>query len=63
MREKNIYCPLCGQKVARYDGHAKMNVIVNCKKCNKQVVYVVRTGITQTRPIPPRATSSGVRFY
>ena len=62
-REKTIYCPICKQKVAKYDGHSAMNVIVNCKKCNMQVVYWVEEQKTKIRPIPPRNTSSGMRFY
>ncbi len=63
MERKNINCPACGDKVATWDGRSSMNVIANCKKCRKRIVYHVDTGETDIKDIPPRSTSSGMQFY
>lgn len=60
--EKIIYCPRCGRKVATWDGRTSINLIVNCKKCKKRVVYHVSTGETEIKNIPPRKCSSGLTF-
>lgn len=60
---KTIYCPKCNRKVATYDSRSKSNVIVNCKKCRKRVVYHVENGEIEIKPIPPRNCSSGMTFY
>ena len=60
---KTIYCPKCKRKVAEWDGRSTINVIENCRKCNKRVVYYVDSGKTEIKDIPPRQCSSGMRFY
>lgn len=60
---KIIYCPRCGRKVATYDGRSTINVIANCKKCRKRVVYYVDTKKAEIKPIPPRNCSSGKTFH
>ena len=58
-----IYCPNCNEQVLELDGRTSMNITGKCKKCNKLIVYDVQTKEVKMRNIPPRATSSGVRFY
>ena len=60
---KTIYCPKCGRRVATWDGRSTINISVKCKKCNKLVVYNVENEKTEIKEIPPRTTSSGMRFY
>ena len=60
---KTIYCPNCGRKVATWDGRSTINVIANCVNCVRRVVYHVDTGTTEIKDIPPRVSSSGMRFY
>ena len=60
---KTIYCPKCGRKVATWDGRSTINISAKCKKCNKLVVYNVENEKTEIKAIPPRTTSSGMRFY
>ena len=60
---KTIYCPKCNRRVAEYDGKASNNVVVNCKKCSKRIVYYFETGETIAKPIPIREQGSGKRFY
>lgn len=59
---KTIYCPRCGRKVTTWDGRSTINIVSNCKKCRKRVVYHVDTEKTEIKDIPPRNTSSGMRF-
>lgn len=59
----NIYCPLCKRKVAIYSVNATMNIDVKCRNCNKLIIYKPKTKETIVREMPPRATSSGMRFY
>lgn len=60
---KTIYCPRCRHKVSQWDGRSTINVIAHCKNCRRRVVYHVDTGITESKPIPPRVSSSGMTFY
>ncbi len=60
---KTIYCPRCGRKVMTYDGRSVIDRIANCKKCKKRVVYHVDTDKVEIKPIPKRASSSGMTFY
>lgn len=60
---KKIYCPKCGRKVATWDGRSTNNISVKCKKCNKLVVYDVVNKNAEIKEIPPRTSSSGMRFY
>ena len=59
---KTIYCPRCKRKVSVWDGRSSINVIANCKKCKKKVVYCVDTGEVKIKNIPERTTSSGMMF-
>lgn len=61
--EKNIYCPSCSRRVSRWDGKATIEIIANCKKCKKRIVFNPRSGNIKIKPIPPRTTSSGMTFY
>ena len=63
MDARVIYCPKCRRKVARWDGKSKINVIVNCKKCKKRIVYHVDKLETEIKNIPQRNLSSGKTFY
>lgn len=59
---KTIFCPQCKRKVAHYDGKSTINVIVNCQKCRKRVVYHINTDTTEIKDIPLRHCSSGKCF-
>lgn len=61
-KQKTIYCPRCGSKVATWDGKSTMNVMAKCNKCRKRIVYYVDTGEIDIKDIPARSTSSGMRF-
>lgn len=63
VESRTIYCPQCGRKVATWDGKTTINVIANCKNCNKRVVFHVDTTKTEIKKIPQRNTSSGMTFY
>lgn len=63
MAELKIYCPRCKKKVATWDGKSGINVIVNCRKCNKRVVFDVQTREIKLKDIPKRNTSSGKTFH
>lgn len=62
-KQKIIYCPQCGRKVATYDGRSTINIVANCRKCKKRVVYHVYSGETTIKDIPQRTTSSGMTFF
>lgn len=59
---QKIYCPKCSHRVGAWDGRSKINVIVNCKNCNKRVIFDVETKETIVKDIPLRATSGGKSF-
>ena len=63
LEPKTIYFPKCGRKVATWDGRSTINIVDNCKKCRKRVIYHVDTEKTEIKDMPPRETSSGTRFY
>ena len=58
-QKKSVFCPNCNSKVATWDGRSTIDVIVNCRKCYKRVIYRVATGETEIKRIPIRGTSSG----
>lgn len=60
---KKIYCPKCSRKLGVWDGKTKTNVIVDCRKCQKQIIYHPLTAHREIKPIPPRNTASGVTFH
>jgi len=62
MQEKIIKCPICKERVAVYDGRTTSDIIARCGKCRKRIIYRIQTGRTEIKNIPPRATSSGMRF-
>lgn len=59
----NIYCPRCKRKVATCSSRGSLAIDVKCKRCEKLVIYIPKTKETLIKPMPPRATSSGMRFY
>lgn len=61
--KKTIYCPLCGRKAMDVDEKSEMDFYSKCKKCNKIVYYHAETKKVETKNIPERTTSSGMRFY
>lgn len=61
--KKTIYCPLCGRKAMDVDEKSEMDFYSKCKKCNKIVYYHAETKKVETKNIPERTTSSGIRFY
>lgn len=54
-----ICCPYCGKSVARYDGKGLIDVVADCKKCEKRIIYHIKDKSIETKKIPKRATSSG----
>lgn len=62
MERITIYCPECGRRVAEWDGRSTTNVIVNCRKCRKRVVFDVNTMRTTIKEQVSRASASGIRF-
>ena len=59
-KSKSVFCPRCDRKVATWDGRSTIDVIVNCRKCNRQVIYRVDSGETELKKIPARGSSSGL---
>ena len=62
MKQKKIYCPRCGRKIATYDGKQTIDIKTKCNKCNKIITYYVASGSTVVSKVE-RTTSSGMRFY
>ena len=62
MKQKKIYCPRCGRKIATYDGKQTIDIKTKCNKCNKIITYYVASGSTVVSNAE-RTTSSGMRFY
>lgn len=62
IKAKTIYCPQCGSKVGEYDGKSTIDHRSRCNKCNKCIIYNVNTGETKIKPLPRRASSSGMVF-
>lgn len=60
---KTIYCPQCYHKVFQYDGKSKINPQGRCRKCNKLIVYDIKSDTVSVKKIPERHCGSGVRFY
>ena len=59
---QNIYCPNCNRKVGRYDGRGTMNKYIKCRKCKKMICFYPDGNKTEVKPMPPRATASGMTF-
>lgn len=62
-KNKKIYCPRCSRKLGMWDGKTQTNVIVDCRKCKKQIIYNPAIGNREVKNIPPRNTASGVTFH
>ena len=60
--QKTIYCPTCGRKIGVWDGRSTMNLALRCKKCKKQVIHHVDSGVLEIKKLPQRNTSSGMSF-
>ena len=64
MAEKKIItCPICHKRVGLHDGRTETNVICNCARCRRQIIYKVLEDKVVVKDIPPRATASGKTFY
>lgn len=63
MAEMKIYCPICGRKVGKWDGKTKTLVDVECRKCNKLVIFYPISGQTMTKALPKPNSASGKRIY
>lgn len=59
---QNVYCPICKDKVGRYDGKRTINLVCTCVNCNKSVIFDVNSGETSYKKREIRSTSSGARF-
>lgn len=60
---RNIYCPLCRRKVGSHDGKSTIVKEVDCRKCNRRIVFdPMNDGKIVVKKIPPRNSSSGVTF-
>lgn len=57
-----ICCPKCKSKLGTHDGRSTIPKVIDCKKCDKRVVYHVDSGEIEIKDIPPRNTASGKRF-
>lgn len=60
---KTIYCPQCYRKVTEYDGKSSIKPQVRCRKCNKLIVYDIKSDTVSVKKMPERICGSGVRFY
>ena len=63
MKEKTIYCPICGRKAMTYDGKAKTPIDAACKKCRKRIIYFPKNGATSVKCFPKRNCGSGTRIW
>lgn len=61
-KAKNINCPKCNKRVAKWDGKSTINIKTTCSNCKKQVVFLIEEQKTLLKPIPPRSSSSGITF-
>ena len=59
---KVMYCSKCKKRVGAWDGKSTIDVICKCTRCNKRIIYHVASGVTETKELPPRTSSSGVNF-
>lgn len=59
---KAIYCPICKERVAKYDGRTTTDIVSRCGRCHKRIIYRVDTEEIEIKPIPPRTTSSGITY-
>lgn len=57
-----ICCPKCKSKLGTHDGRSTIPKVIDCRKCDKRVVYTPEKG-TVLKDIPKRNTSSGVTFH
>ena len=59
---RTIYCPQCKRKVGVYDGRSTTDQMRKCKKCQKRIIYRIKTGETEVKKLPERNCSSGMTF-
>lgn len=59
---KPIFCPKCKGKLGEYDYKSTIPKVIDCRKCNRRVVYYMDIDKTEIKDIPPRNTASGKRF-
>lgn len=62
-RFKKICCPICGRGVAKWDGKSTIPISVNCKRCEKRIIFDPEKQETIAKEIPERPFGSGLRFY
>ena len=58
-----IYCPKCNRKLGVWDGRTSTEVIINCYRCYKRIIFHPKTKVVETKEIPQRNTASGKTFY
>ena len=63
MKGIKIYCPGCGRLIFDNKKYIGYYLERKCKKCKKLVVFNSEEDRVVMKPIPPRNTSSGMRFY
>ncbi len=63
VKKEIVRCPICGRGVAHWDKKSTIPIHVNCKKCNKRIIFDPEKKETVTKKIPKRIFSSGLRFY
>lgn len=61
-KDKDMFC-YCGQLLGHYDKDDPNVHKLKCKQCKRWVWFVPKSGDRCVRVIPPRESSSGVRFY
>ena len=57
-----IKCPKCEEIVGKYYGKSERDVVSRCNTCRKQVIFNPIAQKTLIRPLPDRASGSGIRF-
>lgn len=61
--KKNIDCPNCGFLLTTADKKDNRVRKMRCLGCRKWIWFIPKSDYFEIRDIPPRQTSSGVRFY
>lgn len=61
-KPKIIYCPQCKIRAFSYDGRSTMNKYGKCRNCKQMVCYYPDTDEVKLKPLPQRASSSGMTF-
>lgn len=63
VKAKTVNCPMCNSYVGVVDNRAMSDKQFACRNCNILVIYRLKNGSIETKPMPERQTSSGCRFY